>query len=104
MLKSLQAKFLLIFMFALLLNIFRINMAYSESTNVDIKKRTPASSVEWQERSREGVNDSKRALNKTKRNLENKTCEWTNGKMKCAAKRAGNAIKSGADKVEDAVD
>lgn len=104
MLKSLQAKFLLIFMFALILNIFRMNMAYSGSTNLDNKKRTPASSLEWKERSREGASDSKRALNKSKRSIENKTCEWTNGKMKCAAKRAGNAIKSGADKVEDAVD
>lgn len=33
MMKSLQGKFLLIFMFALILNLFRINMAQSTETD-----------------------------------------------------------------------
>ena len=99
MLKSLQAKFLLIFMFALLLNIFRMNIVYSGESKI----RNPAS-TETKERLTENMNDNKRSLKKAKRNIENKSCRYINGKMECAAKRASNAIKSGADKVEDAVD
>lgn len=53
---------------------------------------------------KETWNDTKRGTKKAVRDVKDSTCEMINGKMECAAKKAGNSIKNGADKVEDAVD
>lgn len=98
MMKSLQGKFLLFFMFALILNLFRINMAYSDEYNA--KKDTEKVS----ERVTEAKNDTKRTLKKGERKAKDETCEMVNGKMECLTKKAKHTAESGADKVEDAVD
>lgn len=98
MMKSLQSKFLLIFMFALILNLFRINMAYSAEYNA--KNETEKVS----EKITETKNDTKRTLKKGARKAKDETCEMVNGKMECLSKKAKHTAESGADRVEDAVD
>lgn len=53
---------------------------------------------------REAGNDTRRGMNRAGRKVQDATCEMINGKMECAGRRGMNAVKNGADKVEDAVD
>ncbi len=52
----------------------------------------------------EAANDTKRAVKKGARKVENETCEMVNGKMKCIGTKIKNSAKNVGDKVEDAVD
>ena len=49
-------------------------------------------------------NDTKRSVKKTTRTVKDKTCEYVNGKMECAAQRVKQSMENVGDKVEDAVD
>ncbi len=98
MLKSLQGRLLLVFMFALIFNVFRINMAVSAS--VDKTK----SKTETKERMTELKNDTKRSTREGWRKVKNESCEIVNGKTKCFVKKTKHTAESGADRVEDLVD
>lgn len=50
---------------------------------------------------KEMKDDTVKGAKKMGRKVKDKTCEWVNGKMECAAKRAGNAVKNGVDEVKD---
>lgn len=77
-----------------LIAVFSLSYSYGdEKKPAEVKKET-------QEMSR----DAGRGMKRAGREIEDKTCELFNGKAECAAKSGINAVKNGADKVEDAVD
>ena len=99
MLKSLQGKLLLVFMFALIFNLFRRNMAVSASPNNKGKDQTVR-----KEKMGETINDSRRSTREGWRKVKNESCEMVNGKTKCFVKKAKHTAESGADRLEDLVD
>lgn len=50
---------------------------------------------------KEAYEDTKKATKKAYRSAKDKTCEMVNGKMECAAKKAGHSIQNAADEVKD---
>lgn len=66
--------------------------------------RTHAADETVKEKAQEVSNDTKRAMRKGSRKVQDKTCEMVNGKMECAGKKAKHAVQNAGDKVEDAVD
>jgi hypothetical protein len=53
---------------------------------------------------KEAGNDTNRAVKKGVRTVKNKTCEYVDGKMKCAAQQVKQSMENVGDRVEDAVD
>lgn len=96
MLKSLQGKLLLFFMFALILNLFRINMAFSDEASSRLIKE--------KEKMTEINQDSKRSVKKEIRKVNEENCKEVNGKTKCMKLKTKHTVESGADKMEDAID
>jgi hypothetical protein len=56
------------------------------------------------EKVEETTKDTKRAVNKGARKVKDKTCEMTNGKMECTAKKLKHKAQNAMDKAEDAAD
>lgn len=50
---------------------------------------------------KEAEEDVSKNAKKLGRKIDDKVCQWVNGKMQCAAKKAGNAIKNTVDEVKD---
>lgn len=50
---------------------------------------------------KEAYDDTKKASKKAYRAAKDKTCEMVNGKMECAAQKAGHKIQNAADEVKD---
>lgn len=77
-----------------LIAVFSLSYSYGD------EKKSAEVKAETQEMSR----DAGRGLKRAGREIEDKTCELVNGKAECTAKKGLNALKNGADKVEDAVE
>jgi hypothetical protein len=56
------------------------------------------------EKTKELVNDGKRAAAKTSRKVKDEVCEMVDGKMKCVGKKIKHAAQNAGDNIEDAVD
>lgn len=52
----------------------------------------------------EAGRDAKKNLKKGARAVKDKTCEWVNGKMECAAKKLKHKAQNASDEVKDKVD
>lgn len=50
---------------------------------------------------KEGASDVKKGAKKAGRKAKDATCEMVNGKMDCAAQKAGHKIENAADEVKD---
>ena len=57
-----------------------------------------------EEKTKEAVQDTKRAGKKAVRIVDDKVCSLVNGKMECAVKKVKHAGESIGDEAEDAVD
>ena len=53
---------------------------------------------------KEAGRDVKKGAKKAGRKIKDETCEMVNGKMECAAKKAGHKIENAADEVKDKAD
>lgn len=53
------------------------------------------------EKMAEGGRDVKKGAKKAVRKVKDETCEMVNGKMECAAKKAGHKIENATDEVKD---
>ena len=55
-------------------------------------------------KSKEVINDTRRAAKNIVREVKDQACELRDGKMDCALQKAKHTIEKGADHVEDAID
>ncbi len=52
----------------------------------------------------EAGKDTKRAMKKGARKIQDETCEMIDGKMKCMGKKIKHSAQNVGDKIEDAID
>lgn len=50
---------------------------------------------------KEGASDVKKGAKKAGRKIKDETCEMVNGKMECAAKKAGHKVENAVDEAKD---
>lgn len=104
MMKSLQGKFLLFFMFALILNIFRINMAYSDDARSSVETDQAKAQREIASEKEEIAKDAEREAKKAQRKASDKECKMVKGQWKCTGQQLKHSTQNAADKMEDVID
>lgn len=104
MMKSLQGKFLLFFMFALILNIFRINMAYSDDARSSVETDQARAQREIASEKEEVAKDAEREAKKAQRKASDKECKMVKGTWKCVPQELKHSTQNAADRMEDVVD
>lgn len=52
----------------------------------------------------EAASDTGKALKKTGRKVQDKTCEWVDGKMQCAGKKVKHKMQNVGDEAKDKMD
>ena len=50
---------------------------------------------------KEGASDVSKGAKKAGRKIKDETCEMVNGKMECAAKKAGHKVENAVDEAKD---
>lgn len=68
------------------------------------EKASAVESGNTKEKTKELVNDGKRATSKTARKVKDEVCEMVDGKMKCVGKKIKHAAQNASDNLEDALD